>query len=187
MEVVYFPEELNARAPSTIGALLYVPTNEWVTLFDVVDMVRTGDPVTIRHASQREVARAEQFVVLWEIGQELSQCIGKLLDHEPPEVADQHRAHLAEVMMSANLPSLNLIQEDAAQEAAVGIDAPAVAQADPFASLPELYAALHCAHIAGNHDDVAQLDAAIQSILRGPADPASVADLVLTPSGAAAQ
>lgn len=181
MQVVYFPEELHARAPSAVGVLCYVPTNEWVSLFDVVDMVRTGENVTIRPASEQEVQRAEQLVILHEIGHELSKHVGALLDHEPPEVVALHRSKLRDALHSVQVP--DLVQQGEESEAPVA----EIAQADSFDSLPELYAALHCAHIAGNHDDVAQLDAAIQSILRSPAASAVVADPALMPSGDAVQ
>jgi len=167
MQVVHFPEELHARAPSAVGVLCFAPTNEWGTLFNVIDLVRTGETVTIRPATEQEVERAEQLVVLHEIGQELSQCIGKLLDHEPPEVVDQHRAQLAEAILSTNLPIPDLIREEVAPESAATAAVPELRQADPLDALPGLYNALRHAHALGAGDAVASLDADIQAVLRG--------------------
>ena len=164
MQVVYFPEELHARAPSAVGVLYFAPTHEWGTLFNVIDVVRAGETVTIRQATEKEVERAEKRVVLHEISVQLGAHIGSLLDHEPPEVAAAHCANLAEVVKSVPMPPLpDLLQDDAEPKAASteGV------QGDAFAALPHLYAALHCAHVIGADEAVASLDADIKSVLRG--------------------
>lgn len=184
MEIVYFPEELHARAPSTVGVLYFAPTHEWGTLFNVIDVVRSGEAVTIRQATEQEVERAEKRVVLYEIGVQLGAHIGSLLDHEPPEVAAAHCANLAEVIKSVPMPELpDVVQNDAEPEAAATQDA----QGDAFAALPHLYAALHCAHVIGAEEAVASLDADIKSVLRGEMDADTALAIAAAHSLAAAQ
>lgn len=167
MQIVYFPEELHARAPSAVGVLYLAPTQEWVSLFNVIDVVRTGEAVTIRQATPEEVERAEKRVVLHEISLQLGAHIGSLLDHEPPEVAAAHCANLAEVVKAVPmLPLPDPAQSDAEPGEAAAEDA----QGDAFAVLPHLYAALHCAHTIGADDAVSSLDADIKSVLRGEMD-----------------
>jgi hypothetical protein len=165
--VVYFPEELQARAPSSVGVLYFTPTHEWGTLFNVIDVVRTGETVTIRPATPEEVERAEKRVVLYEISLQLGAHIGSLLDHEPPEVAAAQCAHLSEALKSCTALTLpDVVQTDAEPEAAAAEDT----QGDVFAALPHLYAALHCAHVIGAEEAVDSLDADIKSVLRGEMD-----------------
>jgi hypothetical protein len=167
MEIVYFPEELNARAPSTVGVLYFTPSHEWGTLFHVADVIRAGEAVTIRQATEEEVQRAEKRVVLYEIGVQLREQIGSLLDHEPPEVAVAQCAHLKEALESCTTLTLpDIVQTNAEPEAAVAEET----QGDVFAALPHLYAALHCAHVIGAEEAVDSLDADIKSVLRGEMD-----------------
>ncbi len=184
MQVVHFPEELHARAPSAVGVLYFAPTHEWGTLFNVIDVVRAGETVTIRQATPQEVERAEKRVVLHEISMQLGAHIGSLLDHEPPEVAAAHCANLAEVIKSVPMPELpDVVQNDAEPEAAATQNA----QGDAFAALPHLYAALHCAHVIGAEDAVASLDADIKSVLRGEMDADTALAIAAAHSLAAAQ
>ena len=167
MDIVYFPEELNARAPSTVGVLYFTPTHEWGTLFNLLDVVRSGEDVTIRQATEEEVQRAEKRVVLYEIGVQLGAHIGSLLDHEPPEVAAAQCARLKEAFESCtDLTLPDVVQAGAEPESAAAEDA----QGDAFAVLPHLYAALHCAHTIGADDAVSSLDDNIKSVLRGEMD-----------------
>jgi len=184
MQVVHFPEELHARAPSVVGVLYFASTQEWGTLFNVIDVVRTGETVTIRQATPQEVERAEKRVVLYEIGVQLGAHIGSLLDHEPPEVAAAHCANFTEALKSAPTFALpDLVQGDAEPGAA----ATQAAQGDAFAALPHLYAALHCAHVIGAEEAVASLDADIKSVLRGEMDADTALAIAAAHSLAAAQ
>lgn len=162
MQIVYFPEELHARAPSAVGVLYFAPTDEWGTLFNVIDVVRAGETVIIRPASEQEVGRAEKRVVLHEISMQLGAHIGSLLDHEPPEVAAAHCANLSEVIQSVPMPALPDLVQDADPEAAAE-----ESHDNAFDALPELYASLHYMHSIGADDGVASVDATIQAILKG--------------------
>jgi len=184
MQIVHFPEELHARAPSAVGVLYFAPTHEWGTLFNVIDVVRAGETVTIRQATPQEVERAEKRVVLHEISVQLGAHIGSLLDHEPPEVAADYCANFTEALKSAPTFALpDLVRGDAEPEAA----ATQAGQGDAFAALPHLYAALHCAHAIGADEAVASLDADIKSVLKGEMDADTALAIAAAHSRAAAQ
>lgn len=50
MNVVFFGEELNARAPLVVGCLYKEDGGEWVSLLDIVAAMRMGESVQIRQA-----------------------------------------------------------------------------------------------------------------------------------------
>lgn len=87
MQVVYFSEELSARAPETVGCLCAAPSGEWVTLLDIVSAIRRRETVSIRPASEREMQRAEGYVALYEIGMLLAEKMESLLDQEASDIA----------------------------------------------------------------------------------------------------
>lgn len=172
MDVVYFPEELHARAPAAVGVLYFVATHEWGTLFNVVDAVRAGEVVTIRQATSQEVARAEKRVGAYEAGVQLGAQVAALLDHEPPEVIAAHCSKLAEAVKSVPTPMLPDLVQEAEPEAATT----QAIEGDPLDALPLLYAMLRDAYIAGDRDAVVSLDRSIQEILLGSATAQAVAN-----------
>jgi hypothetical protein len=87
MQVVYFPEDLSARAPEVMGCLCATPGNEWVTLLDVVAAIQRREVVTVRPASESEMKRAEAYVALYEIGAMIGEKMNTLLDQAEPNVA----------------------------------------------------------------------------------------------------
>lgn len=82
MNIVYFGEELAARAPDIMGCLCVDPIGAWINLQDVIEAIRLREPVSIRPASAGEMQRAESCVVLYEIGKILGAKLGTLLDQE---------------------------------------------------------------------------------------------------------
>lgn len=176
MDVVYFPEELHARAPTVVGILYFVATHEWGTLFNVVDAVRAGEVVTIRQATSQEVARAEKRVGAYEAGVQLGAQVAALLDHEPAEVVAAHCNKLAEAVKSVSGPILpDLVEEEA------GADANTIqaAQGELLDALPLLYALLRDAYIVGDRDAVVSLDRNIQEILHGSATAEAAANAAI--------
>ncbi len=85
MQVVYFGQDLNARAPDSVGCLCEAPEAKWVTIFDVIAAIEAGENVAVRPASESEMRRAEAHVALYEIGWLLGQQMQTLLDQETDE------------------------------------------------------------------------------------------------------
>jgi hypothetical protein len=144
MDVVYFPEELHARAPTVMGVLCVASSNTWVHLFDIIEFIKAGETVTIRPASASELQRAEGRIVLYEIGVALGAQISSLLDHEPPEETDKKLEGLRDVLASYDMGFPDLVDSPAAP----GAEQPA---ADvPVDAIPEFCAALHQAYADGD-------------------------------------
>lgn len=85
MDLVFFPEKLNERAPNMIGCLALASGEGWAGLPDLVAALRNGESVNIRQASATELQRAEKLVVLYEIGMQLAQQTCDLLDDRPED------------------------------------------------------------------------------------------------------
>lgn len=85
MNLVYFPEGLNERAPNMIGCLALASGEGWVGFPDLAVALRNGEPVNIRQASATETQRAEKLVALYEVGQQLAAQICGLLDDRPED------------------------------------------------------------------------------------------------------
>lgn len=149
MQVVYFPEELNARAPTVMGVLCVASPNTWVNLFDIVEFIKAGETVTIRPASAPELQRAEGRVALYEIGVALGAQISALLDHEPVEETEEKIEGLRDVLASYDMGFPNLV--DVATAPGVEESA-AEAQADelPVDAIPVFCAGLNDAYAAGD-------------------------------------
>lgn len=168
MQVVFFPEEFHARAPSSMGQLCSASTNEWVSIADVIASVRAGEAVTIRRASAQELQRAEGYVALYEIGVMLGQKLGELLDHESPEQSAAKIGAALSALGSIDIGLPNIIpQEAAAGEPVAG--AAELGQIETVDALPQLYVALRNAYVAGDQQAVDSLDNQIQAILLGSA------------------
>lgn len=103
MQLAYFPEEFHQAAPTIIGHFCAQPNGEWLTLVDVVQTIQAGHTVTIRHASESEMARAEAFVALYQVGQELAAKLDVLLDMHPPEKVDAAKAATCDIL-AVDLP-----------------------------------------------------------------------------------
>lgn len=72
MEFVYLDEKLTTRAPNLLAPLFVKNTDQWAQLGDVVNALRRGESVSIRPANEAEKNLAEELVVMYEIGQELT-------------------------------------------------------------------------------------------------------------------
>ncbi|WUR14718.1 hypothetical protein E7V67_006305 [[Empedobacter] haloabium] len=105
MRAVFFPEELNDRAPNVIGHFCADPGHEWLTLLDIVDAIRRGEEVTIRPATDSELKRADAYISLYEIGTMLGEKLVTLLDREDPGVADAKLAAFAEMVTTSDINS----------------------------------------------------------------------------------
>lgn len=149
MNIVYFNEELNARAPTVMGVLCDASTNSWTNLFDVVELIKAGETVTIRPASEQELQRAEGRVALYDIGVALGAQISALLDHEPPEETDKKLEGLRDVLASYDMGFPGLV--DVATAPGVEESA-AEPQADepPVDAIPVFCAGLNDAYAAGD-------------------------------------
>jgi len=103
MQLAYFPEEFHQAAPAILGHFCAEPNGEWLTLADVVQTIQSGRKITIRHATETEMARAEAFVALYQVGQELAKKLDAVLDLHPPEKLEAARAATCDIL-SAELP-----------------------------------------------------------------------------------
>lgn len=103
MQFVYFPEELNARAPETVGCLCAAPSGEWVSLLDIVAAIQRRETVSIRPASEGEMRRAEAYVALYEIGMMLAEKMEVLLDQETADVATQKTTAIRDAIESIDV------------------------------------------------------------------------------------
>jgi len=107
MQVVYFPEELHQAAPAIIGHFCVEPTGDWLTLIDVVQVFQAGHTVTIRHATDNELKRAEAFVALYQVGQQLAAKMNAVLDFHPPEKAAEAKAAFEDALsVDGHLPGI---------------------------------------------------------------------------------
>lgn len=115
MQVVYFGQELNRRAPEVIGCMCLEPDVKWVSLLDVVAAMERREPVTIRPASDAEMKRAESVVALYEIGQQLGAKISEILDDKPNEAIAAVTTILdaAETTMSAEIAPIQWLDSKA--------------------------------------------------------------------------
>jgi hypothetical protein len=104
MNVVYFPEQLNARAPALMGCLCAVPENRWLNLGDVAHALRNGEAVNIRQASPTELKRAEGLTALYEVGMIVGEKVKALLDQDPAATPEIKDAALYETLVSIGLP-----------------------------------------------------------------------------------
>ncbi|WP_139236724.1 hypothetical protein [Rugamonas rubra] len=102
MEVVYFSDELAARAPGFMFPLCEAPGGAWLSLNDVIKAIQRRETVTIRPASSSEMNRAEAFVALFEIGLILGEKMEALLDQDRPDVAVGKITRLREAIESCD-------------------------------------------------------------------------------------
>jgi hypothetical protein len=103
MKVVFFPEELNARAPHAVGILAEEPSAKWLTLVDVIEAMRRGETIAMRPATQSEIKRAEAYIAMFEIGAMLAEKMHTLLDQEPLETATAKVAAMGQLLGSGGI------------------------------------------------------------------------------------
>ena len=107
MQLVYFPEELHQAAPAILGHFCVEPTGDWLTLAEVILVIQAGHTVTVRHATESEVKRAEAFVALYQVGQQLAVKLNAVLDFHPPEKAAEAKAAFEDALsVDAHLPGI---------------------------------------------------------------------------------
>jgi hypothetical protein len=82
LKYVFFGEDLNRRAPEIFGHTCTDPGMEWVGLVDIGAALLAGNSVSIRHASEAELQRAEALIALRNVGEEMALRIAQLLDHQ---------------------------------------------------------------------------------------------------------
>lgn len=100
MQVIFFSQELAARAPAAVGCLFDEGTKNWVTLFDIAAAIERRENVTIRPASESEMKRAEAVAALFDIGVMLGEKVAALLDQDTPEVVRQKITAIRDAMES---------------------------------------------------------------------------------------
>lgn len=103
MQVVYFSQELQMRAPAALGCLYHEATHSWVTLLDVENAIKRREEVTVRPATASELKRAEAVVAMFHIGLALHEKIGALLDQDAPEVVRGKITAIREAMESVEV------------------------------------------------------------------------------------
>lgn len=87
MNFVYFGQDLNRRAPDLFGHICNDPMTQWVGLLDISAALQSGHSVSIRHATESELKRAEALIALRNVGEEMARSIHQLLDEHPAAVA----------------------------------------------------------------------------------------------------
>jgi hypothetical protein len=113
MQVVYFSQELQARAPAVLGCLYDEATKNWVTLFDVAAAIERRETVAIRPATESEMKRAEAIAALFDIGVMLGQKVEALLDQDTPEVVKGKITAIREAMESVDTGPPELLDRKA--------------------------------------------------------------------------
>jgi hypothetical protein len=111
MQIVHFPEQLGARAPNVMGCLL-TAEGQWVSLFHVADALRSGEAVTIRHATESELKRAESIVALYEVGFMVGTKIRTLLDQEAKDLVTSDGAAVNEQLGSITSRLVGLLDAE---------------------------------------------------------------------------
>ncbi|MFC0131398.1 hypothetical protein CR105_03050 [Massilia eurypsychrophila] len=113
MQVVYFSQELQARAPGVLGCLFNEDTKGWVSLIDVAAAIERRENVTVRPATETEMKRAEAVAALFDIGVQLGQKVEALLDQETPEVVRGTITAIREAMESVEAGPADLLDRKA--------------------------------------------------------------------------
>lgn len=72
MQLVFFGNELNQRAPDLVGVFYEPQRGIWANLQEVIDVMSAGHAVSIRPASQEEMQRAEKRIALLDLVQYLA-------------------------------------------------------------------------------------------------------------------
>lgn len=116
LQLVFFGNELHQRVPSLIGIFYRPETSEWANLEEVMALLANGHSVSIRPATEAEMARAEKRVVLIEMGYHLGKATAEALEETcTPEqikgVLTQMRAFLED--LDHGLPIRNLVDVEA--------------------------------------------------------------------------
>lgn len=168
MQVVFFPEEFHTRAPTIMGHLRAAASHKWVTLNDVIETVRAGQAVTIRPASETELKRAEGYIALYDIGVQLAAHLGELLDQDPAAPADAKLDAGLDALISVDV-GLPQAFDQASVGETLASSVAGLSRLETAEVLPELYAAMRNAYVAGDRDAVFSLDNQIQTILLGSA------------------
>lgn len=86
MQVVFFPENLCARAPDILSCLYSWPDNQKTSIPEVIEAIRRNELIMIRPASESELKRAEAMIALFDIGVMIGQKVQVLLDQFPERV-----------------------------------------------------------------------------------------------------
>lgn len=168
MQVVHFPEEIQARAPDIMGRLRVEHSQKWVTPADVVAAINAGQAVAIRPATQEELKRANTYIALYGMSTQLAAHVGGQLDPASTMHPEAQLEAGMDALVSCDVSLAEVFAQAATREAlAVGITE--VAKVDAADLLIDLYAAMRQAYIAGDHDAVFSLDNHIQTILFGSA------------------
>ena len=113
MQLVHFPEAFHQAAPAIIGHFCVDPTGDWLTLGEVILVIQAGHTVTVRHATDNELKRAEAFVALYQVGQQLAAKMNAVLDFHPPEKAAEAKAAFEDALsVDGHLPGILDTAED---------------------------------------------------------------------------
>lgn len=99
MKIVFFGTELSDKYPEVIGSFLTEAEQEqWVTLQDVLAALYQGENVEIRPATSIEMANAETYGTLFDIGRQLGLSYGQLLERKGEDHAKEFMTAVMDVM-----------------------------------------------------------------------------------------
>lgn len=168
MQIVHFPEELQARAPDIMGRLRVAHSQKWVTPADVVAVINDGQTVTIRPATEVELKRAEAYMALYGIHTQLGAHVGNQLDPASSMQSDARFEAGMDALGSCDVSLAEVFAQASTREALAGSVAE-IAKMETADLLTELYAAMRQAYVAGDREALFSLDNHIQTILFGSA------------------
>lgn len=104
VELVYFGDAHAARAPGMVGTIYSGAGQEWVTPAEIFEAMELKIPLIVRPASESEMKRMEAIVSMYEIGAEIAQKIGDLLDQNGRDAVASSQQDAAEKLGSLDLP-----------------------------------------------------------------------------------
>lgn len=102
MEFVFFGEDLPNRAPDVIGHVYDVEGSRWASMLDVAVAMLEWKNVSIRPATESELARAAALIGLQDAGYHIALCIHQLLEQDGRDAVAGALAHVHSVLESAD-------------------------------------------------------------------------------------
>lgn len=113
MNVVFFGEDLNARAPHAVGCLFDEGAGGWTDLIKVAQALRGGEAVQIRQATETERKRAEALTEIYELSALLGARLCQLYENQGAGVAEDAIFELHRAIMDAQgeYPTVQLLDK----------------------------------------------------------------------------
>lgn len=115
MKAVFFGEELEAAAPGVVGCLWdESESGKWITLLDVVTVLRAGQGVTIRQATEGEMRRASAIVQVNGLTRDLRRVVCSMYANKEDGEVEDALFNLHAAILNAGLPEVDLLDKKGA-------------------------------------------------------------------------